>query len=65
MSTKQFQYFRCKSNPNGPLLKLLAWEAKEMQNHPDYERVDEFGEAIESYDDLADTIPFNGAAGRA
>ena len=62
--SKQFQFFRCKANPNAPLLKLLSWEAKEMISHPDYERVDEFGEVIETYDDLEGTIPFNGASGR-
>lgn len=60
----KYHFFRCKSNLNAPLLKLLAWEAKEMEAHPDYERVDEFGEVIEVYDDLAGTIPFNGAGGR-
>jgi hypothetical protein len=58
-------YFRCKSNPNGPLLKLLSLkEAKEMQNHPDYERVDELGEVIPIEDELEGTIPFQGSAGR-
>lgn len=60
----KYHYFRCITNPKGPLLKLLPWEAKEMATHPDYERVDEFGEVIETYDDLEGTIPFNGAAGR-
>jgi hypothetical protein len=57
-------YFRCKSNPTGPLLKLVAWEAREMKNHPDYERVDEFGEVIEIEDELDGTIPFQGSQGR-
>jgi len=44
--TKRF-YFRCKSNPNGPILTLdTFWEAQEMRNHPDYERIDEFGERV-------------------
>jgi hypothetical protein len=58
-------YFRCKSNPGGaPLLALTGGEAREMENHPDYERVDEFGEVIETTDDLDGTIPFHGSAGR-
>jgi hypothetical protein len=61
--TKLF-YFRCTSNPKGPLLKLTAWEAREMQNHPDYERVDEFGEVVETVDDMEGTIPFQGSQGR-
>lgn len=64
MSKKTF-YFRCKSNPTAPLLKInTAWEAKEMHSHPDYERVDEFGEVIEMEDELEGTIPFQGSAGR-
>ena len=40
-------FFRCKSNPTAPLLVLNTyWEAKEMRNHPDYERIDEFGELV-------------------
>lgn len=57
-------FFRCKSNPRAPILKLTAWEAREMQNHPDYERVDEFGEVVVSFDDTEGTIPFQGATGR-
>lgn len=60
----KMHFFRCKSNPNGPLLPLTAGEAREMENHPDYERVDEFGEVIETTDDLEGTIPFQGSAGR-
>lgn len=65
MSLNKIYYFRCKSNPTAPLLKLNnAWEAKEMQNHPDYERVDECGEIIEQDDELEGTIPFQGTLGR-
>ena len=40
-------YFRCKSNPNAaPLILETSWEAKEMAEHPDYERIDEFGEVV-------------------
>jgi hypothetical protein len=60
----KYFFFRCKSNHRAPLLKLLAWEAKEMLYHPDYERVDEFGEVMEIEDDLDGTIPFNGGLGR-
>jgi hypothetical protein len=58
-------YFRCKSNPGGaPLLKLTGGEAREMENHPDYEQVDQFGEVIEMEDAMEGTIPFQGSAGR-
>jgi hypothetical protein len=57
-------YFRCKPNPTAPLLKLTPSEAREMENHPDYERVDEFGEIVETNDDLEGTIPFQGSGGR-
>lgn len=58
-------YFRCKSNPDGPLLTIsTAWEAKEMRNHPDYEQVDHNGEVIEVEDEIEGTIPFQGAQGR-
>lgn len=54
MSDQKF-YFRCKSNPSAPPLVLTTyWEAKEMQNHPDYERIDEFGEVIVSEEDKAE-----------
>ena len=40
-------YFRCKSNPDAkPLVLETTWEAKEMLEHPDYERIDETGEVI-------------------
>jgi hypothetical protein len=40
-------YFRCKANPTAPLLVLdTYWEAAEMKDHPDYERIDESGEVI-------------------
>ncbi len=61
MATKHF-YFRCVSNPNGPLLKLLGWEAAEMRSHPDYEEVDEMGEVIEREDYGDETIPMSVAA---
>ena len=52
-------FFRCKSNPNGPLLELKTyWEAKEMKGHPDYERIDEFGDLVVDEEDKApQTIP--------
>ena len=57
--------FRCRTNPNGPLLTLsTAWEAKEMRNHPDYEQIDEAGEVVQSVDEIEGTIPFQGSAGR-
>lgn len=51
--------FRCKSNPNGPLLILNTYkEAKEMKGHPDYERIDAFGELVVDEEDRAEnTIP--------
>lgn len=46
--------FRCKSNPQGPLLILSTfWEAKEMRGHPDYERVDESGDVVVDEEDRA------------
>lgn len=66
MASKPF-FFRCKSNPSAPLLKLETfWEADEMSNHPDYERVDEFGEVIVDERDSAESqIPMEvAAAGR-
>lgn len=58
-------YFRCKSNPNAQLLEIgTAWEAKEMKNHPDYERVGPDGEVIVEEDELEGTIPFQGSTGR-
>lgn len=60
----QYQYFRCRTNPTAPLLKLEAWEARDMKNHPDYERVDETGEVVTSVDELDGTIPFQGSQGR-
>lgn len=46
--------FRCKSNPDAPLLVLSTfWEAKEMRGHPDYERVDEFGDVVVDEEDRA------------
>jgi hypothetical protein len=58
-------YFRCKTNPNGPLLKLgTAWEAKDQRKHPDYEEIDEFGEIVEQVDEIEGTMPFQGSTGR-
>lgn len=37
-------YFRCRTNPEAPLLVLESyWEAIEMRTNPDYDRVDEDG----------------------
>lgn len=63
--SQRFFYFRCISNPNGPLLKQLGWEAKELREHPDYEEVDEFGEVIEREDYGDETIPMAVAAPRS
>lgn len=54
-------YFRCKANPSAPLLELHSyWEAQEMLDHPDYERVDECGEVIIDEKDTAENrIPFD------
>lgn len=58
-------YFRCKTNPGAKVLEIhTAWEAKEMRNHPDYERIDETGEVIVDQDELEGTIPFHGSLGR-
>ena len=49
-------YFRCTANPNAPLLVLgTYWEAQEMLNHPDYERIDENGEVIVDEKDEAES----------
>jgi len=38
------RFFRCRSNPSGPLLKLdTDWEAREMIRHVDYDEVDADG----------------------
>lgn len=60
-------YFRCKSNPKGPVLKLSSyWEAKEMENHPDYERINEFGDVIATEESEAPhPMPFNLVARKA
>ena len=62
MSAKKF-YFRCTTNPTAkPLVLESYWEAQEMRNHPDYERIDEFGEVIVDESDLAEnSIPFHPA----
>lgn len=57
-------FYRCKSNPRAPILTLMAWEARDMKNHPDYERVDHHGEVIAEDDDLEGTIPLTGTTGR-
>ena len=58
-------YFRCKSNPTGPLLVLeSAWEIHEMRRHVDYEQINETGEVVVLEDELEGTIPFQGAQGR-
>lgn len=56
-------YFRCKTNPSAPPLVLSTfWEAEEMKRHPDYERIDEFGEVIVSEADTAENrIPIQTA----
>jgi hypothetical protein len=56
-------YFRCKTNSSAPPLVLDSyWEAQEMKGHPDYERIDEFGEVIVSEEDQAEnSIPFHPA----
>jgi len=53
-------YFRCTTNPTAkPLVLDSYWEAQEMRNHPDYERIDEFGEVIVDEADQAERpIPF-------
>ena len=63
MASKPF-FFRCIQNPTAPLLKLETyWEAQEMLNHPDYERVDECGEVIvDERDEAENPIPFVSAA---
>ena len=62
MASTKF-YFRCKTNPNAPILTLETfWEAQEMINHPDYERIDETGEVIVSEEDTAENrIPIQTA----
>lgn len=59
-------YFRCKSNMKAPLLVLdTFFEAEEMKNHPDYDRVDEFGEVIRSEESEAPhPMPFHPAGAR-
>ena len=45
MSDKFF--FKCTSNKNAPILVLdTFWEAEEMKRHPDYVRVDQYGDVI-------------------
>lgn len=58
------QYFRCKTGgKHAPLLELTPAEARDMKNHPDYERVNEFGEVI-PVEEEPQSIPFAGAQGR-
>jgi hypothetical protein len=65
MSDKKF-YFRCTTNPDGPILVLdTVYEMLEMRSHPDYERIDEFGEVIVSEEDTAEhSLPFMPAGAR-
>lgn len=65
MSAKKY-YFRCKANPNAaPLVLETYWEAQEMLNHPDYERIDEAGEVIVEEKDTAENqIPIEMALPR-
>ena len=60
-------YFRCKTNPSAPPLVLDSyWEAQEMKGHPDYERIDEFGEVIVDESEQAEhAIPFHPVSKRA
>ena len=60
-------YFRCKTNTKGPLLVLdTFFEAEEMKNHPDYERVDEFGEVMVSEESTAPhPMPFHPTGAKA
>jgi len=48
-------YYRCKSNPSGPLLVLSGWEAADMKTHPDYERVNPVTEEVIPYEE--DSLP--------
>lgn len=54
-------YFRCTQNPSAkPLVLDTYWEMQEMLNHPDYERIDEFGEVIVDEKDVAENqIPLH------
>jgi hypothetical protein len=41
-------FFRCLTNPNGPLFKTdMDFEAEDMRRHPDYEELDADGNVIE------------------
>ena len=49
----EISYFRCRSNPKGPLLMLgTKWEADEMKTNHAYDRVDEDGLPIVSEPEL-------------
>lgn len=53
------RYFRCCTNPNGPLLILdTDWEADEMKTNPDYDEVDESGLPVVVDNSEAQLIPF-------
>lgn len=57
-------YFRCRTNPTAPLLKLdMEWEAREMRTHPDYDPVDADGLPVVIEDEPAAeadvSIPFH------
>lgn len=58
MASTKF-YFRCKANPTAaPLVLESFWEAAEMKNHPDYERIDEMGEVVlDEADSAENQIP--------
>ena len=60
MASSKF-YFRCKSNPDAaPLVLESFWEAREMKDHPDYERIDAMGEVIPDEADSAENqIPMH------
>lgn len=52
-------YFRCRSNPDAPLLTLMTdWEAREMRINTEYDPVDVDGLPIVIEDEPAEqTIP--------
>lgn len=60
-------YFRCKSNPDAPLLTLTTeWEAREMRTNEEYDRVDEDGLPVvvedEPVPEVDVSIPFHAGA---
>lgn len=56
-------FFRCKSNPKGPLLELADWEAFEMRTHPDYERINPVTEEVIPFEEheLPHRLPMRAA----